>query len=286
MKGHNFKRQKNFLFFYLIGIFGLYLALLTRTVSSGYSTQFIESLNACLTILPNDGNLALPGIFNWQNLLWLVGIGLLLKLIIASLQAGLTIYSSRVLLKSSYIPRPYELFTVGLWRPRVIMGNGVSKVLTSVELQAATKHEEYHSQERDPLRQLLVDFILSATPYFPGKRQVAEQYRSLTELGADQHAVEHSARPGVLVSALFKLTSSGLPLVSELVGAVSRLDILTDRRQPNLVKLAALITISGATLVIPTVVMASGIESERPVTAAMCRAQLPRSPQSAMSSEN
>jgi beta-lactamase regulating signal transducer with metallopeptidase domain len=132
------------------------------------------------------------------------------------------------------------LILVGIRRPRVMISDRTSTVLTDGELQVAVRHEIGHARSWDNLKKVL----LSATP-FPGMGGLERAWQEAAELTADDRAVTNRREALDLAAALIKLSRSFQPLPSpilaaELVSGSSSINLRVDRllkwrtaRQPS-----------------------------------------------------
>lgn len=95
------------------------------------------------------------------------------------------------------------LMLVGVCRPRVMVSDLATAVLSDNELQVAIRHELGHRNSWDNLKKLLIN----ATP-FPGMSGVEAAWRRAAELAADNAAVKNRQEALDLASALIKLSRS------------------------------------------------------------------------------
>lgn len=95
-------------------------------------------------------------------------------------------------------------FTAGLLRPRVHVGRGLLKRLSSQECEAVLLHEAAHARRRDPLRCWLVELLFTAFS-FPGAFRIGAAYRAAREAEADAHAVTYLGDDRPLLRALSRV---------------------------------------------------------------------------------
>lgn len=107
------------------------------------------------------------------------------------------------------IPQSERAFCVGLWRPRILVGERLRARLSSSELSAVIAHEAAHARRRDPLRLFIVETIASALG--PLGRPLAERFRLDVELDADEAAVAAHGRADVARAFLALLESPHQP---------------------------------------------------------------------------
>lgn len=101
-----------------------------------------------------------------------------------------------------------EAFCAGLMRPAIYISGAAVRELSGEELYAVACHEDYHRRRRDPLRIVITRVLADAFIFLPALRQLAERYRALAELAADEAAVHRSGRRP-LASALLRFGDSG-----------------------------------------------------------------------------
>ncbi len=92
---------------------------------------------------------------------------------------------------------------VGFWKPRVMISDLATAVLTDDELRVAVRHELGHAQSWDNLKRVIV----SSTP-FPGMSGIETAWQESSELAADEAAVANRQEALDLAAALIKLSRS------------------------------------------------------------------------------
>jgi beta-lactamase regulating signal transducer with metallopeptidase domain len=95
------------------------------------------------------------------------------------------------------------LILVGSWKPRVMISDLATVVLTDDELRVAVRHELRHAHSWDNLKKVLV----SSTP-FPGMSGIERAWQETAELAADEAAVATRQEALDLAGALIKLSRS------------------------------------------------------------------------------
>jgi hypothetical protein len=80
-------------------------------------------------------------------------------------------------------------FCAGLVRPRVYISSGALALLDADALEAVLLHERHHAARRDPLRLACGRVAARALFFLPGLGQVIARQSALTELSADEHAI-------------------------------------------------------------------------------------------------
>lgn len=95
------------------------------------------------------------------------------------------------------------LILLGFWKPRVMISDLATAVLTDDELRVAVQHELGHAQSWDNLKKVMV----SSTP-FPGMSGIERAWQETAELAADEAAVVNRQDALDLAAALIKLSKS------------------------------------------------------------------------------
>lgn len=99
-------------------------------------------------------------------------------------------------------------FTKGFFEPQVFLSRGLVDCVNEKELNAIKLHEVGHAISFDPLKILIVEIIEELLAWFPYKSMIFSQYKLLTELCADENAVDAMDSRKPVVSALYKVLSS------------------------------------------------------------------------------
>jgi Zn-dependent protease with chaperone function len=107
--------------------------------------------------------------------------------------------------------RPHA-FCAGYLRSRIYLSSGALERLSRPQLRAVVAHERHHMRRRDPLRILLARVLGDSLFFMPVLRRLAERYRGLSELAADEEAVRQ-AGASALASALLAFGERGDPAV-------------------------------------------------------------------------
>ena len=121
------------------------------------------------------------------------------------------------------------LILVGIRRPRVIVSDMATVVLSDREMQVAVRHELGHMRSWDNLKKVLI----SCTP-FPGMSSLEKAWREAAELAADDAAVANRRDALDLAAALIKLSiySKRWPepaLASGMIGHSSSISLRVQR---------------------------------------------------------
>lgn len=94
-------------------------------------------------------------------------------------------------------------WTVGLWRPRIVVTTALLQTLTEDEFCAVLHHELYHLRRRDPMKTLLARALRDGLGWVPAVAASAAAYALVCELAADAAALRRSPA-ATLRSALLK----------------------------------------------------------------------------------
>lgn len=124
-------------------------------------------------------------------------------------------------------------WTVGLWRPRVVVATALLQALSPEEFAAVLYHEAHHLRRRHPLQALVIGALRDGFGWFPAVAATADAYAASREFAADAEAARRCGAEA-LVSALGKcrhsaitVEPSGAPGFADL--AQTRLKRLTGR---------------------------------------------------------
>lgn len=147
-------------------------------------------------------------------------------------------------------PTP-EAFCAGLLRPRVYVSTTALRALSRPQLAAVLAHERHHAARRDPLRLLVARTVAEGMFFLPVLGRLTERYAALTELAADEAALQATGGPKALASALLAFDSHTIPAavgispqrVDSLLGARLRWEL------PGLMIAAAAVTLAGVAAV-------------------------------------
>jgi Zn-dependent protease with chaperone function len=95
-------------------------------------------------------------------------------------------------------------FCIGFLSPRIVVSTGLLDKVSSRELTAILAHEQWHQQQRDPLRLVFMHLLRTVLYPLPMIHDLHRAFLTQIEIEADAAAVAYSGRP-VLASALYKL---------------------------------------------------------------------------------
>lgn len=127
------------------------------------------------------------------------------------------------------------LALAGLFRPRIVVSQGIVDALSPEQLDAALGHEQAHWTSRDNLKRLLLMLAPDPFPFYRGARQLDRNWSKFTEWLADDRAVAgDSGRSLTLAAALVRVARLGsparyAPLMATLAGPDDDLSIRVDR---------------------------------------------------------
>ncbi|MFC4002994.1 M56 family metallopeptidase [Prauserella oleivorans] len=120
--------------------------------------------------------------------------------------------------------------TYGLWRPRIVLSDGLLARCSDDELAAVLEHEAEHVRARDPLRILLSRFAVLRSPFMPALAHLAQRARCDAELAADRRAACRVG-PAVLARALLVASAPPPPLAGGVAAGFGDRDIFEARVQ-------------------------------------------------------
>lgn len=96
-------------------------------------------------------------------------------------------------------------FTIGLFRPKIILSTHLLSEFSFGEIKAILFHEECHQRSYDPLKTFLLSLFSESMKYIPLFKDLLYRYKTLKELLADQYAMAKMESTLELGSALLKL---------------------------------------------------------------------------------
>ncbi len=96
-------------------------------------------------------------------------------------------------------------FTIGLFRPKVVVSEGMLQTFSDEEMDAIIFHEEYHQNNRDPLKLFCFTLLAEGMIYIPILKGLLQRYHVYQELAADKYAMRKMKSKFELGSALLKL---------------------------------------------------------------------------------
>jgi Zn-dependent protease with chaperone function len=143
----------------------------------------------------------------------------------------------------------------GLWRPRLLLADGVLGALEPDELDAVVAHELAHLRARDNLKRLLLRTSLDPLALTRLGRRLRAEFLGAAEASADARACEHVA-PTALARAIVKVArlvpverlAPDLASVHLEGSLAARVHALVERPQPDQLRAPAPYPRSGARL--------------------------------------
>lgn len=96
-------------------------------------------------------------------------------------------------------------FTIGLWKPYIVLSTGLLSMLDFEEENAVVYHEVHHLWHRDPLKTTLLSVFSIMMPYLPVLKHTSKHYKVVREILADNEAIERTGNAAGIGSALLKL---------------------------------------------------------------------------------
>lgn len=81
-------------------------------------------------------------------------------------------------------------FTIGLFRPKIVISEGMLQAFSEEEIDAIVLHEEYHQKNRDPLKLFVFTLLAEGMMYIPILKGLLQRYQVYQELSADKYAMQ------------------------------------------------------------------------------------------------
>jgi beta-lactamase regulating signal transducer with metallopeptidase domain len=80
------------------------------------------------------------------------------------------------------------IFLAGIFRPRLVMSNGVMRILSPQQLESVLRHEEAHSLSRDNFKRLLLLLSPGILPFLRSFALIDKAWAQFSEWAADDDA--------------------------------------------------------------------------------------------------
>ncbi|AXN36947.1 M56 family metallopeptidase [Peribacillus butanolivorans] len=96
-------------------------------------------------------------------------------------------------------------FTLGFRRPFIVFSTGLIQLLDFDELEAVVEHEAFHQKKYDPLVIFILQLISQALWFVPLTKWCYENYKIISELLADEYAINKMGTELGISAALLKL---------------------------------------------------------------------------------
>ena len=81
-------------------------------------------------------------------------------------------------------------FTIGLFRPKVVISKGMIQTFSDEEMDAIIFHEEYHQNNHDQLKLFCFTLLAEGMMYIPVLKGLLQRYHTYQELAADKYAMQ------------------------------------------------------------------------------------------------
>ena len=102
------------------------------------------------------------------------------------------------------------LTLAGVYRPRLIVSEGVLRALSAEQLAVALRHEKAHRGSRDNLKRLLLLLAPDAVPFVTSFSSLDREWSRFSEWAADDEAVQGDSRRALsLAEALLRVARMG-----------------------------------------------------------------------------
>ncbi|WP_372662138.1 M56 family metallopeptidase [Cohnella sp.] len=99
-------------------------------------------------------------------------------------------------------------FTMGLRKPCIVLSSRLLEMLDHQELEAVIEHETFHQNNHDSIKIFILHLISHALWFIPLTKWTYKNYIIISELLADEFAVQRTGSEIGLGSALLKLINS------------------------------------------------------------------------------
>jgi Zn-dependent protease with chaperone function len=100
-------------------------------------------------------------------------------------------------------------FTMGFRRPCIVLSSGLIEMLEEQELEAVIEHETFHQNSYDPLKIFILKLISQAIWFIPVTKWSYLNYTIISEILADEYAIQKTGSEIGLGGALLKLIQNG-----------------------------------------------------------------------------
>ncbi|MDV7765291.1 M56 family metallopeptidase [Peribacillus sp. CSMR9] len=96
-------------------------------------------------------------------------------------------------------------FTLGFRRPFIVLSTGLIQLLELDELEAVVEHEAFHKKRYDPLVIFILQLISHSLWFVPLTKWCYKNYKIISELLADEYAINKMGTDLGISAALLKL---------------------------------------------------------------------------------
>ncbi|WP_169082882.1 M56 family metallopeptidase [Paenibacillus sp. PL91] len=100
-------------------------------------------------------------------------------------------------------------FTVGFRRPLIVLSSELIEMLDQRELEAVIEHESFHQSHNDSLKIFILQLISQSLWFIPITKWTYHNFKLMSELLADEHAIKKTGTELGLGGALLKLIKKG-----------------------------------------------------------------------------
>lgn len=96
-------------------------------------------------------------------------------------------------------------FTMGYIKPTIVLSTRLIQLLENDELRAVIEHETFHKNNHDPLKVFILEIIAQSLWFIPLTQWCQQNYSIISEILADEYAVQKMRSEIELSTALIKL---------------------------------------------------------------------------------
>ena len=259
---HDLQKESLFVVI-LLGFFVYFTSLLVITQQLLLLfVEHVQLVNECLANVVHGGPPGMPTDLVVNSLLIVAIVILWTKLLWAVSQAGISFTRTKEHISYFHTDSDnHQVFTSGLWHQKTFWGSSLKTTLTEKEYRSVELHEKYHRDRKDPLKKLIVNLIFDAMLLPRLISQLRDNYHLLTELAADQAALDEGCSKRSVVGALTKLVSADVRLqLANYSDQLQRVEILIGKQRLGSAIIALqLIAFIFAVIAFPLSVNASGV---------------------------
>lgn len=122
------------------------------------------------------------------------------------------------------------IFCYGIFKPKICISSKFTKKLTKEELATVLLHEQYHLINFEPVKLFIIKTISKTLFFIPGLKALVKQYFTLSELMADEWAINKSRSKTTLASAIYKVLKINETIINRKSLAVPFFNNITGER--------------------------------------------------------
>lgn len=231
----NHKIAFNVLVYMLWSVYFATLLLSTFKLLSGIAMYSVHTLEAISNQLPIY-NVITPLELILYFIFSVIVFSLWIKIFKATTQLVKVIKETNRFLNNNFAIYSSELnvyvidtkkllvFTSGILKFKIFISKGAINSLKKEELEAVILHEMHHVRSFDPLKNIINNFVEWSTPWLPLKKQLFQNYNTISELSADKFASESMNSEDFLLRALNKLLDISNPTAFNIATFISKLE--------------------------------------------------------------